>query len=127
MTVLLVSLCRFIYVGVTIVCLCLSVYFIVTNGFVPFRLPLVDALSVSFPERYFFFWAWLVTSPVFATDNFSALIQISLNDTALALICKSQVNFFPSTPACYRSPTNSTGKSIVELLVEFCSLLRFIR
>jgi hypothetical protein len=48
-TVLLVSLCRFIYVGVTIFCLCLSVYFRVTNGLIPFRLPLVDALSVSFP------------------------------------------------------------------------------
>ena len=46
---LLVSLCCFIYLGVTIFCLCLSVYFSVTNGFVPFRLPLVDALSVSFP------------------------------------------------------------------------------
>ena len=49
MTVLLVSLCRFIYVGVTIFCLCLSANFSVTNGFIPFHLPLVDALSVSFP------------------------------------------------------------------------------
>ena len=49
MTVLLVSLCRFIYVGVTIFHLRLSVYLIVTNGFIPFRLPLVNALSVSFP------------------------------------------------------------------------------
>jgi hypothetical protein len=48
-TVLLLSLCRFIYVGVTIFSLCLSVYFSVTNSFIPFRLPLVDALSVSFP------------------------------------------------------------------------------
>ena len=31
-----------------VVCLYLSTYFTVTNGFVPFRLPLVDALSVSF-------------------------------------------------------------------------------
>jgi hypothetical protein len=50
-----------------------------------------------------------------------------LTDTALALTCKSQINCFPSTPACFRSPTNSTGKSIVGLLVEFCSLLRCIR
>lgn len=28
--------------------------------------------------------------------------------------------------ACFRSSTNSTGKSIVDLLVEFCSLLRCI-
>jgi hypothetical protein len=48
-TVLLVSLCSFIYLGVTIFCLCVSVHFSVTNGFIPFRLPLVDALSVSFP------------------------------------------------------------------------------
>jgi hypothetical protein len=39
----------FIYLGVTIFSLCLSVYFSVTNGFIPFHLPLVDALSVSFP------------------------------------------------------------------------------
>jgi hypothetical protein len=90
-TVLLVSLCSFIYLGVTIFCLCVSVYFSVTNGFIPFRLPLVDALSVSFPggrREVFFFGAWLVTSPIFAT-GFSALIQISLTDTALALTCKS--------------------------------------
>jgi hypothetical protein len=48
-TVLMVSLCCFIYLGVTIFCLCLSVYFSVTNGFIPFHLPLVDTLSVSFP------------------------------------------------------------------------------
>jgi hypothetical protein len=48
-TVLLVSLCCFVYLGVTIFCLCLSVYFSVTSGFIPFRLSLVDALSVSFP------------------------------------------------------------------------------
>ena len=77
-------------------------------------------------ERYFFFGAWLATSPVFAT-GFSALIQISLTDTALALTCKCEANFFPSTPACFRSPTNSTGKCIVELLVELCSLLTCIR
>ena len=77
-------------------------------------------------QMYFYFWAWLATSPVFETSS-SALIQINLTDTALALTCKSQVMFLPSTPACFRSPTNSTGKSIVELLVEFCSLLRCIR
>jgi hypothetical protein len=33
-TVLLVSLCCFIYLGVTIFCLCVSVYLSVTNGFV---------------------------------------------------------------------------------------------
>ena len=27
----------------------MSTYFTVTNGFIPFRLPLVDALSISFP------------------------------------------------------------------------------
>jgi hypothetical protein len=63
-------------------------------------------------ERYFFFGAWLVASPIFTT-GYSALTQISLTDTALALTYKSQVNFFPSAPACFRSPTNSTGKSIV--------------
>ena len=44
-------------------------------------------------ERYFFFGVWLVTSPIFAT-GFSALIQISLTDTALVLTCKSQVIIF---------------------------------
>jgi hypothetical protein len=34
---------------ITVVCLCLSTCFTVTNGFIPFRLPLVDALSISFP------------------------------------------------------------------------------
>jgi hypothetical protein len=43
------SVCVVSSVGVTIFSLCLSVYFSVTNGFIPFRLPLVDALSVSFP------------------------------------------------------------------------------
>ena len=59
MIVLLVSLCFFVYLGVTIFCLCFSVYFSVTNGFIPFRLPLVDALSVSFLGRrreVFLFW-----------------------------------------------------------------------
>jgi hypothetical protein len=37
-TVLMVSLCCFIYQGVTIFSLCLSVYFSVTNGFIPFHL-----------------------------------------------------------------------------------------
>jgi hypothetical protein len=50
-TVLLVSLRCFTYLGVTIFCLFLSVYFSVTNGFIPFRLPLVDVLSVSFPAE----------------------------------------------------------------------------
>jgi hypothetical protein len=31
-----------------------------------------------------------------------------LTDIARELICRSQVNFFPSTPACFRSPTNSS-------------------
>jgi hypothetical protein len=34
---------------VTVVCLCLSTCSTVTNDFISFRLPLVDALSVSFP------------------------------------------------------------------------------
>jgi hypothetical protein len=38
--------------------------------------------------------------------RFSALIQ----------------NSFPSAPACFRIPTNSTGKSIVVLLVEFSAI-----
>ena len=128
-TVLLVNLCCFIYQGVTIFCLCLSVYFSVTNGFIPFRLPLVDALSVSFPggSREVFLFRGLAGDFSNICNGFSALIQISLTDTALALTCKSQVNVFLSTPACFRSPTNSTGKFIVELLVEFCSLLRCIR
>ena len=127
-TVLLVSLCCFIYLGVTIFCLCVSVYLSVTNGFVPFRLPLVDALRVSCPggrREVFLFWDLAGNFSNFC-KGFSALIQISLTDTALALTCKSQVNFFPSTPACFRSSTNSTDKSIVELLAEFCSLLRCI-
>jgi hypothetical protein len=44
-------------------------------------------------KRYFFLGAWLVISPIVAI-GFSALIQISLTDTALALTCKFQVNFF---------------------------------
>ena len=43
-------------------------------------------------ERCFFFWAWLVTCPVFST-GFFALIHISLTDIALELTCRSQVNF----------------------------------
>ena len=127
-TVLLVSLCCFVYLGVTICCLCFNIYFSVTNGFIPFRLPLVDALSISVPGRrrdVFLFGVWLVTSPIVAM-GFSALIQISLTDIELALTCKSQINFFPSTLACFRSSTHSTYKSIVALLVEFCSLLRYI-
>ena len=108
------------------VCLYLSVYFSVTNGFVPFRLPLADALSVPFPggrREVFLLWG-LAGNFSNCCNGFLGQIQISLTDIALALTCKSQVNVFLSTPACFRSPTNSTGKFIVELLVEFCSLLR---
>jgi hypothetical protein len=41
------------------------------------------------------------------------LIHSSLTDIALELTCRSQVHFFSSIPACLRSPTNSTSKSIV--------------
>jgi hypothetical protein len=44
-------------------------------------------------ERCFFFWAWLVTCPVFST-GFLALIHSSLTDIALELTCRSQVHFF---------------------------------
>ena len=47
-------------------------------------------------DRYFFLVAWLATSPI-VSMGFSALIQINLH----------------STSACFRSSTNSTGKSIV--------------
>jgi hypothetical protein len=57
-------------------------------------------------ERCVFFWAWLVTCPVFST-GFSALIHISLTDIALELTCRSQVNVFPSTPACFREAAYS--------------------
>ena len=72
-------------------------------------------------ERCFFFWTWLATYPVFTT-GFSTFFQISLTDIGLDLTCMFQVNVFPSTPACFRSPTNSTCKAIVELFVDFCSL-----
>ena len=98
LTVLLVSLCCFVYLVVTIFCLC-------------FRVNFSDALSISFPggrREVFLFWGlMLVTSPIVAI-GFSALIQIRLTDTAVALTCKSQFNCFPSTPVCFRSPTNST-------------------
>jgi hypothetical protein len=61
-------------------------------------------------ERCFFFWAWLVTCPVFST-GFSALIHISLTDIALELTCRSQVNFFPSIPACFSNPTQEKKRS----------------
>ena len=67
-----------------------------------------------FTWRCFFLWAWLVVSPIFST-GFPALIHSSLTDTALELTCRSQVNFCPSIPTCFRSWTSSTGKSIVEL------------
>ena len=94
-TVLMVSLCCFIYQGVTIFCLCLSVYLSVTNGFIPFRLPLVDALSVSFPggRREVFLFQGLASNFSNFCKGFSALIQISLTDTALTLTYKSQGNF----------------------------------
>jgi len=49
LTVLLVSLCYFVYLGGMIFCLCLRVYASVYNGSIPFRLPLVETLCVSFP------------------------------------------------------------------------------
>ena len=110
LTVLLVSFCCFVYLVVTIFCLCLSVNFSATNGFIPFRLPLVDALSVSFPvgrREVFLFGGLLVACPIVAMD-FSVLIHNNSTDTTLALTCKSQFNCFPSTPVCFRSPTNST-------------------
>ena len=77
MTVLPVSLCRFIYVGVTIVCLCLSVYFIVTNSFIPFRLPLVNALSISFPggRREAFLFLGLAGNLACFFNGFLSLIR----------------------------------------------------
>ena len=43
------SLCSFVCYGITVVCLCLSTCSTVTNGFILFRLSLVDAWSISFP------------------------------------------------------------------------------
>jgi len=60
----------------------------------------------------FFLGAWLATSVIVAM-GFSALIQINLTVTALALTCRFQVNFFPFTSAFLRNATNSTEMSIV--------------
>ena len=43
------SVCVVLSVMELLSSVCLGTYFTITNGFVPFRLPLVDALSVSFP------------------------------------------------------------------------------
>ena len=51
-----------------------------------------------------FLGAWLSTFPIVAM-GFAALIQINLTVTALAITCRFQVNFFPSTSACLRSGT----------------------
>ena len=59
-------------------------------------------------------------------NGFRSLDPHQLDWSTLELTCRSQVIFFPSFPACFRSPTNSTGKSIVELFVDFCSLLSCI-
>jgi hypothetical protein len=45
-------------------------------------------------DMCFFLGTWLVTSPIVAM-SFTALIQINLTVTALALTCKFQVNCFP--------------------------------
>jgi hypothetical protein len=47
--------------------------------------------------------------------GFPAFIHTNLTDIALELTCRSQVIVSPSIPACLRSWTSSTGKSIVEL------------
>ena len=86
--------------------------------YVPFRLPLVDALSISFPggrREVFLFLGLAGNLSCFFSTGFSALIHINLTDIALELTCRSQVKLFPFIPACFKSPTNSTGKSIVEL------------
>lgn len=98
--------------------------------FIPFRLSLSLRL-----ERFFFpggrrdvFLSLGLTGNFSSFFNgFLSLDPISLTDIALELTCRFQVNYFPSTPACFRSPTNSTGRSIVELFVDFCSLLKCIR
>ena len=116
LAVYLLSLCRFVCYGVTVVCLCLSTYFTVTNGFIPFRLPLVDALSVTFPggRREVFLFLGLTDNFSSFYNGFLSLDPNQLSDIALGLNCRFQVDFFPSTLACFGSPTNSTGKSIVD-------------
>ena len=75
MPVLLVSLCCFVNLGVTIFCLCFSVYFSVNNGLVPFRLPLVETLCGLFPSgrREVF----LVTSPKMNRSSTNPFYMIS--------------------------------------------------
>ena len=110
------GLCAFVGYGNSVICLCFNTSFNVFNGFVPFRLPLADALSVSFPggrREVFLILGLAGNFPVLST-GFSALIHISLTDIALELTCRSQVNFFPSIPACFSNPTYSIGKSIVK-------------
>lgn len=63
-------------------------------------------------DRCFFLGIWLATFQIVAMGS-SALIQIKLTVTALALACRFQVNFFSSTSVCFRGSTNSTGKPIV--------------
>ena len=62
-------------------------------------------------DRYFFLGFALANFPIVAM-GFLTLIHTSLTVTALALICRLQVNFLPSTSACFRSLINSTEKSI---------------
>ena len=98
------------------VCVCTQVVFSPTTSLFAFHwsIRLAFLLLVE-GERCFFFGAWLVVSPVFST-GFPALIYTSLTDTAVELTCRSQVNFCPFIPACCRSWTSSTGKSIVDLI-----------
>ena len=43
------GLCAVFGYGNSVICLCFNTSFNVFNGFVPFRFPLADALSISFP------------------------------------------------------------------------------
>ena len=62
-------------------------------------------------DKYFFLGFALANFPIVAM-GFLTLIHTSLTVTALALIYRLQVNFLPSTSACFRSLINSTEKSI---------------
>jgi hypothetical protein len=118
-TALLVSLCCVVYLF-RIPCLCICY---VNNGLISVS-PSTDLDEhISFPcERK---QVLLLRG---LSGSFRTFIQINLTVSALTLTCRFQVNFFPSTSACFSSSTNFNREvHYCELLVEFCSLFRCIR
>jgi hypothetical protein len=73
---------------------------------------------------YFFLGAWLATFLSVAM-GFAALLHICFTVTVLALICRFQVNFLPST--YLRISDVRPIQHCCKVLVELCSLMSGIR